>query len=56
MKEDLLYKKRILKKILQSKLFMKLYLYYFAADKKIDYFFDENANIDYLLSRIKLLP
>ena len=49
-------KKRNTKKVLQSKFFKELYSHYFDADKKIDYLFDENANIDYILSRIKLLP
>jgi hypothetical protein len=49
-------KKRNTKKVLQSKFFKELYSHYFDADKKNDYFFDENTNIDYLISRIKLLP
>jgi len=54
--EDLLYMKGILKNILQSKLFKELYSKYSNTDKIIDYYFNENSNIDDLLNRIKFIP
>lgn len=54
--EDISFLKGLLKKILKSKLFKEVYLNYSNVGNTIDYYFDEDENIDDLLNRIKILP
>ena len=54
--EDISYMKNLLKKILSSKLFKDIFKNNSNVEKCVDYYFNENKNIDDLLNRIKLLP
>ena len=54
--EDITYLKKLIRKILNSKLFKELYLEYSDVNKYVDYYFNEKNNIDDLLERIKFLP
>ena len=54
--DDISFMKRLIKHILNSKLFKEIYKKYSNVDKTVDYYFNNERNIDDLLKRIKFVP
>ena len=53
--DDVSYLKSLIKKILKSKLFKDVYSEYSDVNNYIDYYFNEEKNIDDMLSRIRFI-
>ena len=53
---DKAYLKKLLKEIVKSKLFKEIWKNYSNVDDIVDYFFNEEENIDFLLNNIYFIP
>ena len=53
---DKIYLKKLLKEIVKSKLFKEIWKNYSDVDDIVDYFFNEEENIDFLLNNIYFIP